>query len=213
MSRKELAIRTGFSEKHVSTVINGQKSISPSFAKKLEYALKIPASDGLNRQNEYDNALLDYEEKNNISSDELAILKPLKDILEYMNQFQLLPKTLSEPEKILELRKFFRVSSLSVIPKIPYNAAYRAQISNNVAVALIFGEPNAMQEQLKEIFAECGIAFRIVKHFRGATVQSFIKHTEGGQLILCMTIRQFKISPLRTIIHVNLFWDFPKTIK
>lgn len=57
---------------------------------------------------------MDYEEKNNISSDELAILKPLKDILEYMNQFQLLPKTLSEPEKILELRKLLRVSSLSV---------------------------------------------------------------------------------------------------
>ena len=27
ISRKELAIRTGFSEKHVSTVIHGQKSI------------------------------------------------------------------------------------------------------------------------------------------------------------------------------------------
>ncbi|MBR0287512.1 MAG: ImmA/IrrE family metallo-endopeptidase [Selenomonadaceae bacterium] len=228
MSRKELAIRTGFSEKHVSTVINGQKSISPSFAKKLEYALKIPASDWLNRQNEYDSALLDYEEKNNISAEELAILKPLKDILEYMNQFQLLPKTLSEPEKILELRKLLRVSSLSVIPKIPYNAAYRAQISNNVAVdayvlyawqclcelltekvpldntldkdllrnklseikSLMLIEPNAMREQLTKIFVECGIAFCIVKHFRGAPVQGFIKHTERGHLILCMTIRQ-----------------------
>ena len=118
-----MAIRTDFSEKHVSTVINGQKSISPSFAKKLEYALKIPASD------------------------------------------------------------------------IPYNAAYRAQISNNVAVdayvlyawqclcerltekvpidstldkdllrdklseikSLMFDEPNVMRELLTKIFSECGI--------------------------------------------------------
>ena len=67
-----------------------------------------------------------------VSSEELAILKPLKDILEYMNQFQLLPKTLSEPEKILELRKLLRISSLLVITKIPYNAAYRAQISKKL---------------------------------------------------------------------------------
>ena len=39
MSRKELSIRTGFTEKHISTVINEQKSVSPSFAKKLGYAL------------------------------------------------------------------------------------------------------------------------------------------------------------------------------
>lgn len=49
---------------------------------------------------------------------------------------------------------------------------------------------NTMQEQLKEIFDECCIAFCMVKHFRGAPVQGFIKRTECGQLILCMTIRQ-----------------------
>ena len=35
ISQKELAIRTGFSEKHVSTVINGQKNISAEFAMRL----------------------------------------------------------------------------------------------------------------------------------------------------------------------------------
>ena len=37
MSQKELAIRCAYSEKHISTVISGQKNISPDFAKKLEY--------------------------------------------------------------------------------------------------------------------------------------------------------------------------------
>ena len=35
MSQKELAIRCGVSEKHVSTVLNGKKDISLSFAKKI----------------------------------------------------------------------------------------------------------------------------------------------------------------------------------
>ena len=33
--QRELALRTGVSEKHISTVLSGSKSISPSFAKKL----------------------------------------------------------------------------------------------------------------------------------------------------------------------------------
>ncbi len=54
ITQKELAIRTGFSEKHISTVINGKKSISEDLAKKLEYALDIPASFWRNLQTNYD---------------------------------------------------------------------------------------------------------------------------------------------------------------
>ena len=34
MSQKELAVRTGMTEKHISTVVKGQKRISVAFAKK-----------------------------------------------------------------------------------------------------------------------------------------------------------------------------------
>ena len=37
MSRKELALRTGVTEKHISTVINGERGISTGFARKLGY--------------------------------------------------------------------------------------------------------------------------------------------------------------------------------
>ena len=46
MSRSELAARTGVTEKHISTVINGNKGISPAFAKKLAYAFDEQASVG-----------------------------------------------------------------------------------------------------------------------------------------------------------------------
>ena len=61
MSQHDLAVRTGMTEKHISTVINGQKNISPSFAKKLEYALGLDASFWMNLQNNYDRELLDFE--------------------------------------------------------------------------------------------------------------------------------------------------------
>ncbi len=34
MSQRELAVRTGMTEKHISTVIHGQKGISAAFCKK-----------------------------------------------------------------------------------------------------------------------------------------------------------------------------------
>ena len=43
MTQRELAVRTGMTEKHISTVIHGQKGISVAFARKLEYALGIEA--------------------------------------------------------------------------------------------------------------------------------------------------------------------------
>ena len=39
MNQEELAIRTGYSPKHISEVVNGKKGISPSLAKSLEYVL------------------------------------------------------------------------------------------------------------------------------------------------------------------------------
>jgi len=67
MSQHDLAVKTGMTEKHISTVINGQKNISPSFAKKLEYALGISSSFWMNLQNNYDQELLEYEELNSIT--------------------------------------------------------------------------------------------------------------------------------------------------
>ena len=67
MSQKELAIRTGMSDKHISTILSGQKNISASFAKKLEYALGIETEFWMNLQANYERELLEFEELNNIS--------------------------------------------------------------------------------------------------------------------------------------------------
>ena len=228
MSQKELSVRTGMTEKHISTVVKGQKNISVAFAKKLEYALGIDAGFWINLQANYDRELLEFEEVNNITEEELAVLKPLKQIMEYFVARKLLDENANEAERILRLRKVLAVSNLTAIPKITYNAAYRAQVNTNINVdvyvlyawqricelvtkkitvsgelnisllkrfipdikKLMFEDINIVQGKLEEIFAQCGIAFKIVKHFKGAPVQGFIKKTEDEKLILCMTIRK-----------------------
>ena len=228
MSQKELAIRTGMTEKHISTVVKGQKNISVAFAKKLEYALGIDASFWINLQANYDKELLEFEEVNNITEAELNILKPLKQVTEYLVTRRWINENTNEAEKVLCLRKILAVSNLTAIPHITYNAAYRAQVATNINVdtyvlyawqricelmtkdivvsdelnvsllrdsiseikKLMFEDINIVQGKLENIFSKCGIAFKIVKHFKGAPVQGFIKKTDDEKLILCMTIRQ-----------------------
>ena len=228
MSQKELAVRTGVTEKHVSTVVKCQKSISVAFAKKLEYALGIDSSFWINLQSNYDRELLEFEEVNNITQEEVNILKPLKKVMEYFVARRWLDDNTNEAEKVICMRKILAVSNLTSIPDITYNAAYRAQVATNVNVdayvlyawqricelmtrdiivsdildiyllresipqikKLMFEDINIVQSKLENIFAKCGIAFKIVKHFKGAPVQGFIKKTDDERLIFCMTIRQ-----------------------
>lgn len=227
MTQRELAVRTGMTEKHISTVINGQKSISAAFARKLEYALGIEASFWMNLQANYDRELLEFEDVNNITEEELGVLKNLKDVVEAWTSFGWVDRDANPAAMVLDLRYIFGISNLLNIPKIAYSAAYRAQYKNNsvdpyvlfawqrmcelltsnINVAdeidieklrikipeikhVMFMKANQIQRRLTAIFSECGIAFRIVPNFTGAPVQGFIKRTEDGKMILCMTLRQ-----------------------
>lgn len=228
MSQKELAVRTGFSEKHISTVINGGKDISPSFAKRLGYVFDMKPKYWMDAQFQYDEYRLAKEERNHIRSEETGILKRLRDVVEYLKRRGLVQETLDEIDAILELRKFMGISNLCLIPKITYNAAYRAQLRSNYNIdpyvlfawqrmcekltenihtsevvnvkrllgsldeikRLMFGKACNIQSELQDRFASCGIKFGVVKHFTGAPVQGFIKETQDGKLLLCLTLRQ-----------------------
>ncbi len=129
MSQKELSLRTGFSGKHISTVLNGEKNISVSFAKKLEYALNIDAEFWMNLQNQYDKELIEFDELHSISEEEVSIFKSLKDIFAYIVEKGFISDIKQKEQSILELRKFFNVSNLDSIPSIVSAGAFRAQTS------------------------------------------------------------------------------------
>lgn len=54
ISQEQLAIRTDFSRKYISNIINGQMNISVELAEKLECILKIEKDFWMNLQEIYD---------------------------------------------------------------------------------------------------------------------------------------------------------------
>ena len=229
MKNKELAIRTGVTEKHVSTIINGMKAITNNFARKLEYALDEPKAEyWVTLQAKFDKEFSDEQDKYNIDKDESKVLKEIKIIMPYLYEIGVLNESDDNIKKILDLRRFARISNLINIANLPHYGAYRIQLKNNVNInpyvlyfwhcaceyiakqvkienelnynllreklplikSLMFSEPQNIENELQKIFAECGIVFKIVKYFKGAPVQGFIKNYLSKNIILCMTLRQ-----------------------
>ena len=227
MSRKELALRTGVSEKHICTVFSGVRGISSVFARKLGYVFH-DARYWMKLQYEYDFDHLRVQEESEITVEEFDVLKQLHDIMQYFIEKGYMHNDCDEISKVMQLRTLLNVSNLTVIPEITYNATYQAQLSSNAKVnpyvlfawqrlceketenneiqkavdiqllrsklpeikAMMFGNINTGIRKLQELFAECGIAFQVIKNFRGAPVQGFIKEITGNRLILCLTIRR-----------------------
>jgi len=138
MSQRELAIRTGVTESHISSVVNCQKDISVSFAKKLEYALDIDAGFWINLQANYDKELADFEECNNVTEEEIEILKKLKDIIKYLKKIGFVEKGARGSILVIQLRKLLNISSLSRIPEIYQVGAYRLATAHNVDPYVLF---------------------------------------------------------------------------
>ena len=123
MNQEELAIRTGFTPKHVSEVIKGKKGISPAFAKSLEYVFGMPASFWLNLQNIYDEEMIKYQEQNEIEKEEFDIVKKLKGLIEYAEKLGILEKTKNKTSQVIEIRKLCNVNNLTYINKLPNTQA------------------------------------------------------------------------------------------
>lgn len=226
MNQEELAIRTGFSPKHVSEVVNGKKGISPSFAKSLEYVFGIPASFWINLQGIYDKEMLEYKEQEEIDESEVEIVKGLKKLIKYAEEQEIMSKTKDIISQIIELRSICNVKNLTYINNlVTSQVAFRKSqtIETNIYVLYVwlriceiiaqrnsiekeydeqklkdnienikkcmFLEINEAVEELKRIFADCGIIFQVVKNFTGAPVQGFIKKNDN-KIMISMTIRR-----------------------
>ena len=129
MSQLELAIRTGVSAKHISTVLNEEKNISVSFAKKLEYALNIDAEFWIGLQALYDRELFEFDELHSISKEEISVFKSMKEIFNYIVEKKFISDIKQTEQNILELRKYLNVSNLVSIPNLISSGAFRAQTS------------------------------------------------------------------------------------
>ena len=137
ISQKELAIRTGFSEKHISTVVHGTKDISSSFAYKLGIALDTPPSFWKNLQNQYDLESESLKELNAISEEEIKISK---NIIKPLSKISKIEVTSSDSQNVMNLRHGLGVNNLLNIPLLKQSnpAYYRAQFKENTSDYLLY---------------------------------------------------------------------------
>ena len=150
MSQEELAIRTGYSAKHISEVLSGKKGISSKFANALEYALGISTEFWINLQGIYDKEIIELEKINEISEEEYSILEQLKEVISYCHKINILDDTSNKSVNILHLRKFLNVNNLTSIPNLPIQqVAFRGSKNNRVNIYVLYA-----WQKLCEYFAQ-----------------------------------------------------------
>jgi HTH-type transcriptional regulator/antitoxin HigA len=138
MRQKELALRTGFTEKHISKVLSGQSSISSALAIALETALGIDAVFWLNLQANHDIELALLGEPDTVGEDEINIMREMGPIVKYWQKEGSLVKNNDKRGIVLQLRSLLGVSSLTVIPSLQVSAAFRASNTGRVNLYVMF---------------------------------------------------------------------------
>lgn len=114
MTQKELADRIGYSEKHISQLLNGEVPLTQQTAEKLELVLDVPAVFWVNLEAIYRDKLSKAEAENQMDEEKKIVsIFPYKEA----NKLGWLPEAKSQPEKVTNLRKFFEVTDLRYLEK------------------------------------------------------------------------------------------------
>ena len=109
MTQKELAVRLGLSEKHISKLINGEVPLTQDVAIRLERVLDIEASFWNGLEATYREAILKVEYENSID-EEINFAKPFG--YAKLARLGIVPETKKAAEQVNNLQKFFEVASL-----------------------------------------------------------------------------------------------------
>ena len=130
MSQKEFAVRIDMSEKHVSKLINGEVQLTPEVAVRLEIVLGVPARFWNNLEAIYREKLIKIAAEKAMDADEnLARQFPYSE----MAKLGWIPQTRNSKEKVINLRKYFEVVSLSASLPLAVNPTTILFPSINVA--------------------------------------------------------------------------------
>ncbi len=124
MSQRELAARTALSSSYISSVVQGSRPISASFARKLEQVFAIDAEDIMFQQVKRDLNILKVEEGLDTMKKDLQILPKIKPIVPLLLHSEQPIAEKNESQILKELRLVFRVSSLENLPALYQARAY-----------------------------------------------------------------------------------------
>ena len=133
MTQKELAVRLGLSEKHISKLINGEVPLTQDVAIRLERVLDIEASFWNGLEAAYREAILKVEYENSID-EEINFAKPFG--YAKLARLGIVPETKKAAEQVNNLQKFFEVASLK-------------NVSNDMVMPLVYENIKDMEPAKK----------------------------------------------------------------
>ena len=113
MSQKEFAARMDMSEKHISRLINGGVQLTHEVALRLEMVLGIPAKFWNNLEAIYREKLVKANAENQMDAD-IQLMRKLP--YNEMAKQNWVPATRKTQERVINLRKFFEVAHLGLLP-------------------------------------------------------------------------------------------------
>lgn len=137
ITQAELAARAGVSAAYVCNVITGKKDISAKLAMGLEYALGVSKSFWLNLQAEYDAELLVLHEVETITEEEIKIYDEIREVVQYLQECEVVPKSKEKKEVILSLRKVLQVSSLINLKDVIIAGGFRLKPNADINPAVV----------------------------------------------------------------------------
>ena len=127
MSKKELSLRSGVSEKYIDMILRGSKEISYVFARRLECALGLSARAWLDMQERYDEVRFVRKERESVQPEEFDAIVQLSPVLSVLRQMGFLRDRVDDTDAVLEVRNFLGVSDLTKVPEISSHLVSRAQ--------------------------------------------------------------------------------------
>ncbi|MBO4356345.1 MAG: HigA family addiction module antidote protein [Clostridia bacterium] len=123
ISQTEFAVRLGTTPKNVSTLVNGQTTLSNDIAKKLSAMTGTGVEVWLNIQMEYDKKKIEIEKAKDFDAQ-----KEIMSVIDYgyFVRYANLPQTVSIPERIHNLCGYLMISDLRILANPDFLVSYRA---------------------------------------------------------------------------------------
>lgn len=125
MTQRELADRLNTTEKNVSEIVNGKMLLNNPLIEGLSLALGTSSELWENLNASYLNALAEVKKEKQLSK-EKVILKKLD--YSFWNQMGVVATTTKAEEKVSELKRYLRVSNLSVLENRNFLVQYKTAI-------------------------------------------------------------------------------------
>ena len=150
MSQKDLANKAGVSGKLISDIINGKALISPSLASALEDVIGGSSDFWLALCSNYESTLNDNRKIKCAQKDSIRYKELIKNAYSELLKVGMVDKVNRTYEKIIELKKYFGVTTLDDLPRFtkiafrqnnnrqidPYSLAAWLKYGDKIAIAI-----------------------------------------------------------------------------